>query len=289
MSAESRFVEANGVRLHFLEWRSESPPLVIVHGNTHCAGLYEPLGDRLAPDFHVLSLDLRAHGLSERAPPYSWAALRDDLAGVIEALGLRDVLLVAHSRGGGAALLAAAREPDRFRGVVCYEPNVPLQHWHDETPEERVAQLVSRALSRRSSFASREDMYEHFKGRGAFKGWQDEYLRAYVRHGSVESPGGGIEFANPTTIEAAFYEEIFDVTEWRKVEDCDVPVLVIFGQEGGRFRPGEDPVEQLRTLFTDVTVQFMPNATHSGPMERPDEFERLIREFAASLNATVRA
>jgi pimeloyl-ACP methyl ester carboxylesterase len=281
----SRFLDVNGVRLHFLEWPSERPPLVIVHGNTHCAGLYEPLGDRLAPDFHVVALDLRAHGLSERSPPYSWAALRDDVAGAIETLDLGDVLLVAHSRGGGAALLAAATVPHRVRGAACFEPNVPLQHWHDETPEERVAQLVSRALRRRSTFASRADMYNHFKGRGAFKDWRDEYLRAYVQHGSVENPDGTVEFANPTAIEAAFYEEIFDVTEWRKVDDCGVPVLVIFGQEGGRFRPGEDPVEQLRTLFRNVTVRYMPNATHSGPMEHPEEFERLVREFAVSLSA----
>ncbi len=283
MSFTSHFVQANEIRLHYLQWESIGSPVLIVHGNTHCGGVYAPLAERLAPDYSVIAVDLRGHGLSDRGDSYGWAALRDDLVGLIDALDLRDLLVVAHSRGGGASLLAAAARPERVRGVVAYEPNVPLHLWHSESPEERVAALSARALRRRDTFPDGEAMYDHFKGRGAFKDWQDEYLRAYVEHCSVELLDGGIGLASPTTVEAEMYRAMFDLTAWHEVRACPVPVLAVYGEDGGRITPGEDPVGALRGLFLDVSVKTQPRSTHSGPMEHPELFEGSIREFVSSL------
>jgi pimeloyl-ACP methyl ester carboxylesterase len=283
MTYSSEFVESNGIRLHYLRWASGGPPLVIVHGNTHCGGVYEPLAERLSPEYEVYALDLRGHGLSDKGDSYSWKMLRDDLVGMLDALDLRNVLLVAHSRGGGACLLAAAMRPERVRGVVGYEPNVPLQLWHDENTDDRVRDLVARAARRRSTWPDREAMYGHFLGRGAFKDWQDEYLRAFVRHAAVDLPDGTIGLASPTFVEGEMYKEIFNFEEWKKVEACPVPALAIYGTDSGRMKAGEDPVSELRKLFLHVDLRTMGNATHSGPMEHPDAFERFIRDFAAGL------
>ncbi len=284
MSYTSEFVESHGIRLHYLHWASEGPPIVIVHGNTHCGGLYTPLAEKLWPEFSVYAMDLRGHGLSDRAESYSWAMLRDDLIGMIEALDLRDVLFVAHSRGGGACILTAAARPERVRGIVGFEPNVPLQLWHDESIDDRVADLVARAERRRSTWPDRQAMFDHFKGRGAFKDWHDEYLRAFVEHGAIDLPDGSIGLASPTHVEGLMYREIFNTEEWKKIETCPVPVLAVFGEDGGRMKPGEDPVGELRRLFLHVDLKVQPKSTHSGPMEQPGLFEASIREFAASLS-----
>lgn len=285
MSYTSEFADVNDTRIHYLHWASDGPPILIVHGNTHCGGVYEPLGDKLQPDFEVFSMDLRGHGLSDRPDDYSWTALKGDVVGLIDALDLHDLLLVAHSRGGGASLLAAAARPDHVRGVLGYEPNVPLQLWHEESPDERVKALAAQALRRRDTFPDHEGMYNHFKGRGAFKNWQDEYLRAYVEHGSVELPDGTVTLASPTEIEAEMYTQIFNLAEWQKVHDCPVPVLSIYGDESGRITPGQDPAAAAKQLFTNVEVKIQEHSTHSGPFEHPDVFEATIREFAGRLSS----
>jgi pimeloyl-ACP methyl ester carboxylesterase len=279
LSYVSRFIEVNGVRLHYLEWQSDAQPLLILHGNSHCGGVFAPLADRLAGDFHVFALDLRGHGLSERPGIYTWAAFREDVVAFIEELHLNDLLLVAHSRGGGLALLAAAAKPESIRGVVAYEPTLPSY----ETLRSHLQELVQRTLNRRTSWPSREEMYRHFRNRGNFKDWTDEFLRAYVEHGAIEVEDGGVELANPVGVEAQLYETMLDATEWESIRDCPIPVLAVYGERNQGLRENNDPLATLRRHFREVRMTLQPDSTHSGPMEHPDRFAQAVRTFVRGL------
>ena len=94
-----------GLRLHVREWgRAEGPPILFIHGwsqNHLCwAKQYE---SALADDFRLVAYDLRGHGMSE-APldpaHYTndelWA---DDVAAIVDELGLRRAVLVGWSYG----------------------------------------------------------------------------------------------------------------------------------------------------------------------------------------------
>src|SRR4051794_41866208 len=74
----SRFVEANGLRLHFLEYgEGNTPSVVIVPGITSPAVTWEFVAVELAGGFHVLGVDVRGRGLSHhprggfRTPGYA--------------------------------------------------------------------------------------------------------------------------------------------------------------------------------------------------------------------------
>jgi pimeloyl-ACP methyl ester carboxylesterase len=279
MALSSKFIDVNGTRLHYFDTESPGPPILVLHGNGHSGGVYAPLVESLASDFHVLALDLRGHGLSDKPDSYTWSAFRDDVAGLIDKLDLNQLLLVAHSRGGGVALLTAASCGDRVRGVVVYEPTVPS----NDGLHSRLPMLVQRALGRRSTFPGRAAMREHFRGRGAFKDWRDEFLDAYVAHAAVDTEDGRVELASPREVEAMLYESMLDPTEWRRIEDSPVPVLVIYGERGGRVDDGKDPTAILRGYFPKTEMRVQADSTHSGPMEHPELFERSIRQFAARL------
>lgn len=281
-SYASKFIELGGVRLHYLEWASDGPPLVIVHGNSHAGGVYAPLGERLADAFHVYAVDMRGHGHSDRPGSYKSPDLRDDLVRFLDALDLHDVLFVAHSRGGGAALLATGARPQRVAGVVAYEPTLP---WNAML-RVRLPEMVRRSMVRRSVFASRQAMYDHYRGRGGFKDYRPEYLRAYVEHCSVEREDGTIELASPPSVEAALYEAMLDETGWEEPWTCDVPMLRVMGAQIENTQP-EDNANQFANLkrhFPNATSIVQPSSTHSGPFEQPDVFEATIRRFHASLS-----
>jgi len=116
MTAEpaARFYEAQGLRLHYVDWGNEAaPPLVLVHGGLdHCRN-WDAIARALQPHFHVVAPDLRGHGDSEwaKGSSYSLADHVYDLSRLIRAAGLRDPALVGHSMGGMVSLAYAGTYP----------------------------------------------------------------------------------------------------------------------------------------------------------------------------------
>jgi pimeloyl-ACP methyl ester carboxylesterase len=279
---ESGFVEVRGVRLHYLRWGAGGRPLVLMHGNSHCAGVWAPIASGLAEaGFQVTAVDVRGHGQSDKPPDgYDWASLRDDLTGLLAQLDLRDVLLVAHSRGGGVSLLAAVAARERVTGALVYEPTLPV-------PSGAIAggstRLVERALNRRSEFPSREAAVAHYRRRDAFRLWDDAVLRAYVEQGTEEQPDGTVALRCPRHVEAALYHAMFEAGPWAGLRCPDLSVLAIFGGHSGRAREGQDPAARLRPYFPRVESHVLPGATHFGPMEQPAAFQALIVDFAGTL------
>ncbi|MGH7129042.1 MAG: alpha/beta fold hydrolase, partial [Planctomycetaceae bacterium] len=76
----------------------------------------------LAQSYRTIALDLPGHG-SASANRETWtvAAFGEDVAGLLEALDLRNVVLVGHSMGGPVSLRAAALAGDRVLGIVAVD------------------------------------------------------------------------------------------------------------------------------------------------------------------------
>jgi len=114
-----------------------SVTLVFVHGWLLSQRYWQPVMDRLPPEFQCLSYDLRGFGqsnqkLEARSPaalnhtfstaphPYSLEAYAEDLGTLLAALELHTpVWLVGHSLGGSVALWAAQLFPQQVQGVIC--------------------------------------------------------------------------------------------------------------------------------------------------------------------------
>jgi 2-hydroxy-6-oxo-6-(2'-aminophenyl)hexa-2,4-dienoate hydrolase len=122
--AASRFIDAAGLRTHFVE-RGEGPPLVLVHGGgagadawgnwRGCIALY-------AERFRVIAVDMPGFGATAKPSPetyeYSQANRNRHLAAFIEALGAGPVNLIGNSMGGSTSLGVAMARPDLVRKLV---------------------------------------------------------------------------------------------------------------------------------------------------------------------------
>jgi 3-oxoadipate enol-lactonase len=117
----------NGVRLGWRESGDPSAaPVLLLHGSGSSARTWERFAARLtAAGRRAIAVDLRGHGTSARPGHYSLASLRDDVLGLLDALALRDAVLVGHSVGGHAALAAALHSPDRIAGLVLEDLAAP--------------------------------------------------------------------------------------------------------------------------------------------------------------------
>ena len=108
-----------GVRLHVVDTGGASgpdEPVVFVHGFAASSRLWEhQLAHVRGQGRRAVALDLRGHGQST-APTdgnYAIGVMADDSAAVVDTLGLRRFVLVAHSMGAAIAGEYAGANPDR--------------------------------------------------------------------------------------------------------------------------------------------------------------------------------
>ena len=113
----------DGTRLAYEERGTGDPAFVFVHGWTCDRSFFAPQADQFARHHRVVSVDLRGHGESDKPHgEYSIAAYADDLAHLIEHLGLGKAVAVGHSMGGTTVLQLAAVHPERVAAIVMVDP-----------------------------------------------------------------------------------------------------------------------------------------------------------------------
>ncbi len=140
----SGYVEANGLRLHYLEYGRGEPALVIVPGITSPAITWEFVAEALARDRRVLTLDVRGRGLSDKPPSgYGLLEYSQDLAGFIQGVALERPLVLGHSMGARIAAALGATFPGAARALIVVDP--PRSRGRDV----RRTRFRSRATSRR--------------------------------------------------------------------------------------------------------------------------------------------
>jgi 3-oxoadipate enol-lactonase len=116
-----------GVRLAYrAHGRAGAPPLVLLHALGESAAGWDVVLPAFAPHFRVYAPDLRGHGDSDRPGAYSLELMRDDVAGLLDALGLERVDVIGHSMGGVVAYLLAAEYPARVGRLILEDIGAPL-------------------------------------------------------------------------------------------------------------------------------------------------------------------
>jgi pimeloyl-ACP methyl ester carboxylesterase len=138
MALEHQFVETNGVRLHCAVDGS-GPLVILLHGFPECWYSWRHQIAALAPRFRVVAPDLRGYNESDKpagVAAYAMSELVADVAGLVEAFGERQAVIVGHDWGGAIAWTFAMERPEATRRLVvmnCPHPAIFSQHLRANT------------------------------------------------------------------------------------------------------------------------------------------------------------
>ena len=130
---EPRFVDAAGVRLHYVdEGPRDAPPVLLLHGNGTWSFMYrKPIAALAAAGHRCVAFDHMGFGRSDKPPHLGRYTLRahiENAVALIDRLDLRDVVLVMHDWGGPIGLGATLERRERVRGLVI------MNSWAWELP-----------------------------------------------------------------------------------------------------------------------------------------------------------
>lgn len=275
-----KFVGVNGVQLCYFEagekFKAGGTILLI-----HATGFHARCWDRtihLLGYRHVVAIDLRGHGRSEKVGPFSWDVFGADLAEFVRVLNLGNIVAAGHSMGGHSLCQAASKVQDRFQRLLLVDPVIlspenytqPKTHrhaWLNEQDEHPVAR-------RRNHFDSEQAMFDNYHGRGSFASWREDSLRDYCQFGCLPNEKG-VVLACPPQVEAEIYKGSAECDVHAMIREIKIPVTVLRA-EMHEIEPGvmdftASPTWPfLASCFAQGADVYLPHLSHFIPMQDPE-------------------
>jgi pimeloyl-ACP methyl ester carboxylesterase len=136
LKGAGQYAEVNGLNLYF-ETFGTGRPLILLHGGLGSGEMFGPNLPTLAEHHQVIAADLQGHGrTADIDRPIDIRLMADDIAALIDHLGLEKPDVVGYSLGGGVALLTAVKYPEKVRRLVAASAHA----WRQAIPPEMLAQ-----------------------------------------------------------------------------------------------------------------------------------------------------
>src|SRR5947207_1552815 len=129
------YADVNGIKLYH-EVYGQGEPLVLIHGGLTTIDEIQGWVRPLAKTRQVIAVEMQGHGrTADTDRPMRFATLGDDVAALLDHLGIPRADVAGHSFGGACAIRAAIQHPDRVRRLVVISSPHARSGWYPEARE----------------------------------------------------------------------------------------------------------------------------------------------------------
>lgn len=226
--------------------------------------IWNEVVEALSDDFTLLTFDKRGHGLSDLGqPPYRIEDFADDLIGLIQHYGLKDVVVCGLSVGGLIALSMFEKRPDLIRGILfsdtAHKIGTP-EFWAARikaVEENGISSILEPIMSRWFTAPYRSDDNAAYRG----------YCNMLERQ-----PAQGY---------AGTCAAIRDADFTHVAQRLTVPAHCVVGAEDGSTPP--DLVRSLAELIPGCSFETIDGAAHIPCVETPELFIGILRRFLSTI------
>ncbi len=253
---ELKTAERDGVRLCYSDTGSGDPPILFIHGWCCSHDYWRQQVPGFAGSHRVVAVDLRGHGQSD-APEgaYTIDSFVDDVAWLMQSIGLERPVVVGHSMGGLITLGLATTRPELLRSAVLVD--APAVFF--SSPPPGIAQFVESLRGpgyRESATAFVERM---------FRPYSDPELKSWVCGAMVSAP---------QHVMASAMECMTAGTGKLPTGELAVPCLSIVADGDVRASAAA-----WRELYPNITTAQVAGSGHFVQLEVPDQFNAMLRRF----------
>jgi len=132
------YAEVNGINLYY-ETHGSGRPMILLHGGLMSGETFGPILPTLAEHHQVIVVDLQGHGrTADIDRPIDPQLMADDIAALIDHLGLRQPDVVGYSLGGGVAFHVAFKYPEKIGRLVSASANISRSAIYPEMLEQQL-------------------------------------------------------------------------------------------------------------------------------------------------------
>lgn len=257
-------VASNGISLYY-EIYGDGPPLVLISGLGGDRTFWSASVERLSPRFRVIVFDTRGIGKSD-APrePYTMEQFADDLAGLLDAIGIERAHVLGFSMGGNIALAFALRYPERVDKLVLASSFAVMN--------KQARLFLDAVLSVYEGGATSKMMFDLIAPWLFSASFLDAPANAAYLQYDENDPDQQPFYAWKNQYLA---QQAFDVVS--RLREIEKPTLVISGQMD-RLAHEEDSV-LLAEKIKNAIHRSIPGSGHLVNYEDPDSFHDSILAF----------
>jgi pimeloyl-ACP methyl ester carboxylesterase len=259
------FHTVNGLRLRCLDWGTTGKaPVLMLHGLAVFAHAWDHNSAALSADFHIVALDQRGHGDSDRGrcEDYRTEMYASDILGIADALGWQRFSMIGQSMGGHNAMYVAAMHPERVERLVIsdMEPVMRL---------ELIAYM--READGLPQYNSLDDVIAEAAARNPRP--SAELQRQRAEFSVKELPNGRLtpryDFNAPKCWNA--------LDLWPDLSQIQCPTLLVRGAESPVLRA--EIAQRMVDAIPDCQFVEIASAGHSIGLDNPSDFDRAVRCF----------
>ena len=263
----------------------DAPIMHIAAANGFPPQTYLPMLRAWLADYRVICLPPRAMWGDQRPPTdyQDWRGLADDLLAGFAAWNLRDVVALGHSMGAVVSMLAAIKQPQRFKALILLDPVMLLPNelerigraWQQRAVDQ--LPMAARAKRRRRFFDSRNEALAHFRAKPLFADWSDEALRLYAEHG-LRAGAEGFELTWPPEWEAWYFSTV-PLKIWETLPKLEglVPTFILRGETSAAFV--KDAFNDMKRALPSADCRQVAGQGHLFPQSAPQMTSQMIQTW----------
>jgi haloalkane dehalogenase len=281
---ESRFVEVQGSRMHYVE-EGSGDPVLFLHGNPTSSYLWRNVIPHVSPLARCIAPDFIGMGKSDKPDiEYRFFDHSRYVEGFIEALGLRNITFVVHDWGSALAFHYARRHEENVKGLAFMEAIVRPVTW-DEWPEQaRQMFQAFRTPDVGENMIINQNMFVEAVLPGAIlRNLSAEEMDRY-REPYLDPPSRKPTWRWPNEIPidgepADVVEAAQAYSEW--LGKSDLPKLLLYAKPGAIMR--EPLIEWCRKNVRNLKTVDIGAGAHFVQEDRPHEIGEAIAEWYKGL------
>ena len=278
---EHHSIETNGIKLHYVS-QGTGKLMLMLHGFPEFWYSWRHQIPEFADNYRVVALDLRGYNDSDKPQEleaYKMSALIADVRGVIDGLGYKDCVLVAHDWGGAIAWSFAYAYPEMVEKLIVLNIPHPAKFVEGlKTPQQLLKSwyIFAFQIPWLPEFLFRLNDYQAIKN--AFLGmaidktaFSEADLNAY--RDAAAKPGALTAMIN---YYRCIFLSLFNGNDsYEKI--LDVPTLTIWGENDTAL--GKELTFGTEKYVKDWQIKYIPNCSHWVQQEQPALVNSYIREF----------
>jgi len=260
---------ANGINIYY-EIHGSGEPLVLINGLGYDLWMWHKMVSFLAKHFQVITFDNRGIGQTDQPKGlYSAEMLADDLAGLLEELGVPQAAVMGHSMGGFIAQAFALKYPAKVSKLILSATNFGGPN-HLPITQEALAILmdIRGDPAERLRRGIRVSCAPGFSEKEA--DFVEEWIHYRLTHPLQPEPyQAQLAIGLSLMTEAASFE--------KKLQAVHAPTLILFGEHDKVVPTGNAAL--LAKAILDSRTKFIPNAGHFFPLETPEQAAQILIHF----------